>query len=35
MAILQIEKTFKINFNTIIDQFDANSIERGKRFQLS
>lgn len=35
MAILHIEKTFKININTIIDQFDADSTERGKILQLS
>jgi hypothetical protein len=35
MAILHTEKTFKINFNTIIDQFDADSTERGRMFQLS
>jgi hypothetical protein len=35
MAILHIEKTFKINFDTIIGQFDTDSTERGRRFQLS
>jgi len=35
MAILHIEKNFKINFDTIIDQFDADSTERGRRLQLS
>uniref|UniRef100_A0A2S2QDV0 HAT C-terminal dimerisation domain-containing protein n=1 Tax=Sipha flava TaxID=143950 RepID=A0A2S2QDV0_9HEMI len=35
MAILHVGKTFKINFNTIIDQFDADSTERGRRLQLS
>jgi hypothetical protein len=34
MAISHIEKTFKINFNTIIDQFDADLTERGRRLQL-
>jgi hypothetical protein len=31
MAILHIEKTFKINFNTIIDQFDAD--RAGSRYR--
>ncbi|CAI6354019.1 unnamed protein product [Macrosiphum euphorbiae] len=35
LAILHIEKTFEINFDTIIDQFDADSTERGRRLQLS
>jgi len=35
MAILHIEKTFEINFHTIIDQFDADSTERGRKLQLS
>jgi hypothetical protein len=35
MAILHIEKTFKINFDTIIDKFNADSTERGRRLQLT
>jgi hypothetical protein len=35
IAIFYIEKTFKIIFNTIIDQFNADSTERGRRLQLS
>jgi len=35
MTILHIEKTFEINFHTIIVQFDADSTERGRRLQLS
>jgi hypothetical protein len=34
MTILHIEKTFKVNFNTIINQFDADSTEKGRRLQL-
>jgi len=35
MAILHIEKTFKINFDTIIDKFDADATERVRRHQLT
>lgn len=35
IAILHIEKNFPTSFNTIINKFDADSIQRGRRFQLS
>lgn len=33
MTILHFEKTFKINFDTIIDQFNTDSAEKGRRLQ--
>lgn len=34
MAILHIEKTFKINFDSIIDQFNADATERERRLRI-
>jgi len=33
--ILLSEKTFEINFDTIIEQFDTDSTERGRKLQFS